>query len=324
MKIELVNKNSDNYSKLLAFVEKHNVFFSSMKWTSIYSSDNLHQCAILNNNNDVIGCFVYYSFKKSVFKFIITPPYSPNIDLFYVNPAVSIVGANSFNKDLIQLLVSYFESLKVPYININLPYDVIDTQPFIWEGFTSKVRYTYLINLSLEKEKLWDNLSSEKRKSVNKAIKDKVVVKETQDYKLVYSLILKSLERNDKNRNPEILENILFSFSNAKNSFAFVAYNNDVAIGATYCVFNKEKAIYLFGGFDSENKHHGAGVQCMWYSILKARELNLKYFDFEGSMNANIERYFREFGGELKPYFCIEKIRPTLNSLLNLKGHKPF
>jgi lipid II:glycine glycyltransferase (peptidoglycan interpeptide bridge formation enzyme) len=169
---------------------------------------------------------------------------------------------------------------------------------------------------------LWNNLSSEKRKSINKAQKDGLLVQQTQDYALVYSLVMKSLKRNDKDRNLTVLKNILFKFSTPANSFAFVAYNKGVAIGATYCVINQNRAIYLFGGFDAENKHHGAGVSCMWQSILKAKELNLQYFDFEGSMHVAIERYFREFGGELQPYFCVEKIKPVLGTLLKLKGHQ--
>ena len=60
----------------------------------------------------------------------------------------------------------------------------------------------------------------------------------------------------------------------------------------------------------------------MWQSILKAKELNLEYFDFEGSMNETIERYFREFGGELQPYICLEKIKPTLQVLFSLTRKK--
>jgi endo-alpha-1,4-polygalactosaminidase (GH114 family) len=47
----------------------------------------------------------------------------------------------------------------------------------------------------------------------------------------------------------------------------------------------------------------------MWKSILKAKQMNLKIFDFEGSMLPNVERYFREFGGNLVPYYSCEKFR---------------
>lgn len=321
MKIEPIHTQSVTYPKLQEFIQKQGLLFNSASWVRNYPEKNIVQCAILNNNNDVIGCFIYYRFRKSFFKFIITPPFSPNIDLFYLNPAESVVGVNSFNKDILSEVATYFDGLGASYMNINLPDNTIDTQPFTWKGYTSKSRYSYLIDLSLSKEELWNNLSSEKRKSLNKAIKDELVISETTDYKLVNALIIKSLSRNDKAKNLEVIQNILFSFASSTNSYAFVAYQNGAAVGATFCVIDKTKAIYLFGG--SENKHHGAGVSCMWQSILKAKELNLKYFDFEGSMNISIERYFREFGGKLSPYFCVEKINMGLNLLLKLKGHNP-
>lgn len=323
MRVQEVNKISPFYKKLQDFVSTHNLLFNSASWLKNYSEKNIHQCVILNNNDDVIGCFNYYIFKKAMFKFLITPPFSPDIDLFYVNPAESVVGKNSFNKELITSLANYFEELKIPYVNINLPAGIVDTQPFIWKEYISRSRYSYLINLSLTQETLWNNLSSEKRKSINKAMKDNIQVVQTKDMDIVYSLVLKSLERNEIAKNRNVIKNILFSFADSSNSFAFVAQKDGIAIGAAFCVISKKKAMYLFGGFDSENKHHGAGVSCMWQSILKAKELGLQFFDFEGSMNPDIERYFREFGGELISYFSVQKIKPALKAVLALKKHNP-
>lgn len=39
----------------------------------------------------------------------------------------------------------------------------------------------------------------------------------------------------------------------------------------------------------------------LYYSILHARDLGLRVFDFEGSGVPEIEEYFRSFGGSLVP-----------------------
>lgn len=324
MKIELVNTASTHYSGLQEFVSKHQLLFHSAAWLKNYKEENIAQCVILNNNYDVIGCFIYFRFRKMGFPCIITPPFSPNIALFYLNPSESVVGRHSFDKELFNEIAIYFDALKVAYINVNLPDTVIDTQPFIWKNYLSRNRYSYLIGLSRTKEELWDSLSSEKRKSVNKAIKDELEIRESDDPGLIFSLVCKSLERNDLTKNREIIRQILFQFANKSNSIAFVAYNKGQPLGATFCVISGKKAIYLFGGFDSENKHHGAGVSCMWQSILKAKELGLEVFDFEGSMQPAIERYYREFGGSLTPYFNVQKVRPIMKFLLALKQHNPI
>jgi len=324
LKIEPVDKDSVHFLRLQEFIGRHQLVFNLAEWLNNYPQNQISQCAILNNNNDVIGCFTYFTFKKSLFKFIITPPFSPDIGLYYVNPSESTVGKNSFNKEIVQNLALYFDNLNVPYININLPKEITDTQPFTWKGYLSRNRYSYLLDLSATKEALWDNLATEKRKSINRASKDGLVIKETTDRELVYSLIIQSLERNFIAKNTSIIKNILQSLSSKTRSFSFVAYQDGLAVGATFCMVSKFKAVYIFGGFNFENKHHGAGVTCMWNSILKAKALGLNYFDFEGSMNPAIERYFREFGGELTPYFNVQKIKPVLNTLLKLKNHNPI
>ena len=42
-------------------------------------------------------------------------------------------------------------------------------------------------------------------------------------------------------------------------------------------------------------------------AILKAKEMGLQVFDFEGSIVPPIERYFRGFGGKLTPIFSVHK-----------------
>ncbi len=316
-----VNNQSTHYDKLQAFIGRHQLLFNSAPWLQNYPAGKLVQCAVLNNNEEVIGCFSYYRFKKNVFSCAISAPFTPNIALFYVNPSESVVGKNSFNKEVLAALADYFDGLKLSLTDLNLPESIIDTQPLIWKGYSSHTRYSYLIDLSQAQETLWDNLSSQKRKSVNKAAKDGLVIKESNDYELIHTLIIQSLKRNGLYKNTEVIRRILFSFASPNNSFSYVAYQNNRPIGATFCVIDGGKAVYLFGGFDADNKHHGAGVSCMWHSILKARSLQLRYFDFEGSMNADIERYFREFGGNIVPYYNIQKINPFLRTLFALKKY---
>jgi len=320
LKIEIIHKNASRYEALQMFAKKHKLTFHKAAWLANFDEKKINQCAILNNNNDVIGCFLYYKFRKMGFDFLITPPYTPSIELFYLNPSESVVSKTTFDKDVMQLIADYFDSLKASYKSLYLPNTVIDIQPLLWKGFKSGVRYTYQISLLLSEEVLLANLSSEKRKSINRAAKDALEIKQTDDFVQVEKLVMKSLSRQSVDKNIAIVQNIFQHFSESEHCVAFLAFNQGRPSGASVFVVDKDRAVYLFGGFDDANKHHGAGVSCMWHSILKAKQMGLQIFDFEGSMIPGIERYYREFGGNLTPYFKIEKAGLVIKSLMNLKG----
>ena len=62
----------------------------------------------------------------------------------------------------------------------------------------------------------------------------------------------------------------------------------------------------------------------MWEAIKFAKKLGIKYFDFEGSMVPQIERYFRGFGGKLTPYYRINKAKLPLEILLKFYRRELF
>ncbi len=53
--------------------------------------------------------------------------------------------------------------------------------------------------------------------------------------------------------------------------------------------------------------------------IEKAKELGCEVFDFEGSMLKGVERFFRSFGPELKPFYTINKAWKPIEVLLKFK-----
>lgn len=281
-------------------VERAGVF-ASAAWLDVYEGRN-KLAGIYNDNEELIGTFQLFAFSKYGFKVIINPPFMPHVNLQYINPAQSPSAIHSFNKQLMQDMADFLLSTGAHYIKLNFAGSVVDTQAFTWKKFSVSNRFTYVLDLSLDEETLHSRLSPEKRKSLRKAEKDGITVEDTQDYQAVFGLIRQSLQRSGKFANEAIIRRLILQFSNPHNALAFVAKDSEGrAIAAAYCICTARKAYYLFGGFDEGNKHHGAGVSCMWACIKKAKALGLEEYDFEGSMVPEIEKYFREFGGDLRP-----------------------
>jgi lipid II:glycine glycyltransferase (peptidoglycan interpeptide bridge formation enzyme) len=313
--IRLINirTEGDAYNKLC--IRENASVFHSQEWMNIYGT-SLQLYGIFNDNSELTGSFFFFKGKKYNQEFTICPPFTPHNGLIFENRAENAANINSFNKKIIEEVAEFVKQLNSKLTVFVLPSSIAETQPFIWKGLTVKVKYTYHIDLSLSEEQLLGNLSSEKRKSLNKAKKDELDTELVSDKKLVKEVILKTFARKEIKKNIHYFDKILFDFANVSNSFSYVSKTAGNAIAATFCVHDKTTAYYLFGGYDSESRHHGAGVACMWNSILHAKSLGLKTFDFEGSMIPEVERYFREFGGKLIPYYEISHAHFPVNLLV--------
>ena len=87
---------------------------------------------------------------------------------------------------------------------------------------------------------------------------------------------------------------------------------------------DSQTAYYLLGGYQAEERHHGAGALAVFEAIQHCREIGLKTFDFEGSVIPAIEKYFRGFGGQLKPYFSVNKAWLPLEMALKFGWRQYF
>ncbi len=190
-----------------------------------------------------------------------------------------------------------------------------DLQPFLWEGFSAGVRYTYIINLDNSLEDIWKSMGEKMRNHIRKAEKDNISIVPSDDFAQAFTLFEKTLAR--QNRRPQS-KSAAFSYNEAlrqrNQCKSFLAKdNNGNAIATAYIVWDNKRSYYLVGGYDSEKSHHGALALALWEAIkFTKEELGLREFDFEGSMVPQIEQFFRKFGGEQTPYYTVSWNRSYL------------
>jgi lipid II:glycine glycyltransferase (peptidoglycan interpeptide bridge formation enzyme) len=297
--------------------------FNTIGWTRIFG-DKIRNYGIYNQGGDLMGGFFVYKDKKYGLSVFREPPFTPSIGPFLFIEAVNPVAIMDIKKSVLSLMAEFIDNLKYSVVSVSLSRDVIDMQPFIWRKYKVIPNYTYIIDLGKSAEEIWGGMSGERRKNVNKGLKDSLTVEKTTDMDMVKSLVLKSFERQKKCPYEKHLDKVLFEFANEKNSFAFATFNGGSPIACSFCVYDRKTAYYITGGFDYENRHHGAGVMAMWESIKYAKHLGLKYFDFEGSMSPKIEKYFRGFGGDLTPCYQINKAKLPLEIILKCYKRQSF
>ncbi len=280
--------------------------FTTPEWLDIYS-EQLTLFGIYNESEIIIGTFFLYQEKRKGIAYLTNPPYTPHIGLNYLNPAEKRHQQYSITKKILEVLAQFIDSNCKTFAYLSLAPEIIDSQPFTWRQFNVVPNYTYQMDLLLSEAELLEAMSPKKRNAYKKAIKDGIQTKQIDDLTILKTLITNTFERKQKNIDLQLIDAILFQFANTNNSFCFCAYENETPVAAAFCIYFNQKCYYLLSGYNSNNKHNGAGIMAVYAAMLHAKKLGLSIFDFEGSMLPEVEDYFREFGGQITAYHTINK-----------------
>lgn len=309
-----------NFNQL---AQSYGTIFNTIEWAKIFNNQ-ICPYGIYNDHAQLIGGFILFKEKKFGLTLYLNPPFSPEIGPFLKVDAQNPVSVMDTWKRTLYLMTDFIEKLPYAIVSFSLSRNIIDVQPFIWKEFKVIPEFTYLLDLTMSIEDIWMRMSNERRKNINKGRKDGLSVKKIEDFEVIKNLVVETFSRQKKRIDEFYLNRIFFRFANKNNSFAYATYRDTVPIAASFCIYDKNTAFYLLGGYDHKKKHHGAGALSMWEAIKYAKDLGLMYFDFEGSMVPQIERYFRGFGGLLTPYYRVNKATLPLEIILKFYKRAVF
>jgi hypothetical protein len=290
--------------------------YNSELWLKVYD-DSLKVIGIFNKANELIGSFNLYYGSKLGQQYIITPPYSTDIGLWYLDPSKTNFQKHKLLKNILGAIANYLRNQKVMFIDIVLPEQIKDIQPFLWNNFEGTVKYTYLLDLSLSENELLQNMSPERRKNVKDGEKN-VSVFTCDDFQMAYEKILDSLIENKASFNKQIVSNIVMNFPKADNSICIGTKVKDQLSSIHFITRDNINANYIFGWSDKKISST-AGTFALWNCILTAKKQGVKTFNFAGSAIPSIEKYFRGFGGELTPTFNLKTQNYIGKKLIQLK-----
>jgi len=321
MTLEIKHIDKQTYAD---FCRETGEVFNSVDWLDLFPS-NLILCGVFDNGTRLLSVFYHY---KDVFygiPYYHCPPFTPHNGLIIKTESENFSLINFEIKKISTCISKYYNQLsKYGIVKIAFPIKHIDFQPFIWDKFKVIPNYTYQIALSQSIDEISKKMTSERRHNFKKAIKDGITCKICSNHSITKELVLQTFKRQSLNIDIQLLDKIFFQFTNSRNSFSFVSYKNEVPISTVFCVYEKDIAYYLLGGYDDKNFHTSAGAFAMWNAIQHSKVLGLKTFDFEGSMIIPVEKYFRGFGGNITPYFTINKANLFLEICLKFLKRETF
>ncbi len=288
-----------------SFAEANGTLFHGTRWLSAVAADfAIYAC--FAGGKLVAGMPVARQ-QRNGLRTIQQPPLTPYSGIVQAPQSQKAVARTSFAKEVSSALAAALLN-EHDAISINFPPEWNDLHGFIWEGFSTAVRYTYLLPLA-GLDAAWQNMDARRRNDIRRAEKEGVVVRRIDDHESLLRLVGTTFSR--QGLAPRFLETARKIHATADSAILAAFQPGDEApVAAAYLVWDRRRAYYLLGGYDEKRAHGGAHALATWKAIEFAAQLGLQQFDFEGSMIPQVEKYFRKFGGELTPYYRISWSSP--------------
>jgi len=298
--------NKEEFDKWDGFVEQspQGTLFSKSRWLNAICDQ--FKILIVEENHQIVGGialpFIHGKFYRD-------PKLTPQLGVLLGNPKNKAKYSKVISKETKVISLLLEELPKFRQFDYNFSYNFTNFLPFIWKGFNTSVRYTYVLEELKDLEKIHSDFQYDVKYEINKAMKNNIKIVTDLSIEQFYEVNKKTFKRQGMEMpySLDFLRNLdkKLSTENCRKMFFGVDENNSV-IAATYIVYDAKCAYYLMGGSNPEHRNSGVQTLLLWESIKFASQVSKK-FDFEGSSVESIERYFRKFGGQQKIIHNVSK-----------------
>ncbi len=225
---------------------------------------------------------------------------------------------------IMQALDQVLKSNKVVFLyGHSPPRDLLIDQNFL--KYFEKNKYqiddyvTFLTDLSLDINDIWNNAHYNARRDITRAKKRSIVTKELKLKEELQDFIKLHQRWGETkglsvNYSKDELQSLWNNIDNGTEKI-FFAFNNEKIISAIrISIFNNTAhANFIINSYD--DKTSLGGPILTWIALEWAKENNLKFYDFTGGSNpvnnnsdSSLVYYKKKWGGDQTPYFRFFKI----------------
>ena len=179
--------------------------------------------------------------------------------------------------------------------------------------FRVQWRHTRILNIPTK-------LPANRRKQVNKAERELISCELTENWSNVSLLHDESRNRKDLSIDSKQLKNLLDSISAQSYSFAIEAKNAEgecIASGG-FVLTSPNRCVYAFGGQKRGPNSAVATVAMLNYAMIVAEKKGAQEFDFGGSSDPGVDRFYKEFGALSVPKPRLIRTSWWLNPILKV------
>lgn len=285
--------------------------FSQAWWMDATCGESAWNVILVRNSQgEVVASLPYLLKKKWGFKFICQPQLTQTNGVWFrPTPYKNDNERLSAEKKMDDAIIQRIDSMKLLFFSQCFHHSFSNWLPFHWRGFWQTTRYTYRTSDIQDLDTVLLRFSDAKQRHIKKAMRNGLRA-DTMDAEAFYEFCCSAHEkRGEKNilSKELVLRCISAALSRGNGKIIAIKDKEEKIHSALFLCWDKESAYYLIPATLPEYKTSGASSLLVWEAFQEAQRQNLQSFDFEGSMEENIENSYRQYGAEQTPYFKISK-----------------
>lgn len=233
-------------------------------------------------------------------------PYHPV--LIHTTPTNKAYRTSKQWHDIANLIID--ELLKYPgNATLCLPPGITDVRPFLWRGFKTDIKYTFMTNIPYSTE----HASKAIRNKIRKAHAEGYRSEKSNNMEHVYQCLIQTEQRQgfDHQLNVQDLE-LARDIMGESNFRCYICYSkdNEPVSANISIILNHSTAIGWIAGTKKGHLSHGVVQQLQKVEFEDLETIGIQQFDFAGANIASVSESKSHWGGELVPYYVIRKPQP--------------
>ncbi len=296
------------HSALQKINAKHTIPVFCQKWWLDIIAPN-YDFVFAEKGDEITGLWAYQTETKMGVKLMRTPLLTP-----YLGPVVFYPGdlkpaaADNFQHEVVGALYKKLPPVEV--MNLNIAPEIVQVGLFKNNGLNCTARQTFYIDLNQGEETIFADFKESTRRNIKQGEKSISVLRDDSLLPLLFNFYEHTLT-GKKGKSVHFDYNLmqrLYSACTENNAgCVWVAKSGDDVLAMIWQVWDKEKSYYLMGAKNNLQNENNAMPCLLWHAIKHAKTLGCTTFDFEGSMDPGVERFFRTFGATRKMYLQLTK-----------------
>ena len=235
----------------------------------------------------------------------LTPYLGPHI---FCPPDVKASKRDSFEHDAVLQLLEQLPDNDVWLLAIQP--GMHQAGLFKHEDLTLSVQQTFLLDLTQDEETIFQNFKEPLRRNLKGGADDYTITDEPGRLADLYSFQEKTFfrKRVAQSYDLEQMQQLMDACRKHKSAALWTACNATGEVQALlWNVWDSETSYYYMGAKNPATPDYRAVSALLWHAIKEAKAHGCKTFDFEGSMDEGVERFFRSFGARRELYMVLQK-----------------